>query len=373
MPGYRYAIAGVSEDLRPEDAVFSEPLPGSRHPGSDEGDGFPCGLFLQGVAAFLDENLDALHAFCGESPEEILISLEKHGALYHPCRILVNGKTTRPLVVNTAIRKEASRILRKEVRALRTLSARKIPQLPEVFASGEMSVQGRALSFFLAPWFQNFHEFHWSLGSGSPGIHVWEDGGRETVLSPENAGILLEKASAILAGAYDVQSFAQIFPWHHAAGDFVVKLAGDAVSEVRLISARQYESMVDPGTIAVSIEDMLDGLLYFFLNTMLRMRVDRLDGIGDLFFAPEFVLPFIVRGFFKGLGENPMVPEELSFILEIFPEILRRMEEETLLAMHEEILGSYHPEAPEPALLKREIKVHNQCLHAIFLKDFSFF
>lgn len=372
MPEYHYAIAGVSEDLKPEDALFFEALPGSRHPGAEEGDVFPCGLFLEGIAAFLDKNLDALETFCGETPDKILISLEKHGALYHPCRILVNGNTAKPFVVNAAIRENAFRVLEKEVEALRILSLKKIPNLPEVLAAGKISVEKRELSLFLAPWFQDFHEFHWSLESGKPGIEVWEDGGKKTLLSLENSGILLEKATAILSGAYDMQSFSQIFPWHHAAGDFVVKLGGETVSEVRLISVRQYESMIDLDQEEISFEDILDGLVYFFLNTVLRMRVDRLCGIGDLFFAPESVLPFIVRGFFKGFLENPMVPEAFSFTLEMLPELFRRMGEETLFSMHGEILESYHPEAPELALLQREIKAHAHSLHEIFSKDFSF-
>lgn len=366
MPGYRYAIAGVTEDLKPEDTVFSAPLPASRHPGSGNGNFFSCGFFLHGVAAFLERNRDILETFCGESPEDILISLEKHGAFYHPCRVVVNGKKDRSLVVNAAVRKEASRVLRKETEALKKLFALKIPHLPEVLAAEEILFQGRELSFFLAPWFSGFHEFHWSTDSGDLRIHVWEEDGRRTILPSEDAGSLFEKATAILARAYDIEGFSQIFPWHHAAGDFVVRLEKGSVDEVRLISVRQYESMIDLDPEKASFGDLLDGLLYFFLNTVLRMRVDRLDGIGDLLFAPESVLPLILKGFFRGLGENPMVPEKFSMILEMIPELVRQMGEDGLLSMYGEILRSYHPGAPEQELLRNEIEAHSRLLFTFF-------
>ena len=53
------------------------------------------------------------------------------------------------------------------------------------------------------------------------------------------------QAAFILTLYYDVETFEQIFPWHHAAGDFVVK-ADEGAVDVRLVTARQYAPMIEP-------------------------------------------------------------------------------------------------------------------------------
>ena len=85
--------------------------------------------------------------------------------------------------------------------------------------------------------------------------------------------------AAILTGYFDTRSFAQIYPWHPAAGDFIARIAGDGVA-VRLVAARQYGPLVGPPDLPPE-----EALLFFFLNLTLRLRVDRLDGVGEVAWA----------------------------------------------------------------------------------------
>jgi hypothetical protein len=91
-----------------------------------------------------------------------------------------------------------------------------------------------------------------------------------------------------------LKTFRQIFPWHHAAGDFVVRSRDDGVG-LRLITARQYAPMV-AGVSA------FDALLFFLLNLSLRTRLDRLDGVGDVVWAEDGCVSATLMGFLEGLA-----------------------------------------------------------------------
>jgi len=95
---------------------------------------------------------------------------------------------------------------------------------------------------------------------------------------------------------YNLETFEQIFPWHHAAGDFVVKVQKESI-DVRLVTARQYAPMLDRSE-GVSVHE---GLLFFLLNLSVRMRLDRLDGVGAVAWADDDCVDATLEGFVEGL------------------------------------------------------------------------
>ena len=116
--------------------------------------------------------------------------------------------------------------------------------LPMIYDKGEESIQPDLKAFmFLAEWLEDYHEFHFSdLYDGKSRIRVWDSEDNHLFLSKLQAQELYRQASRILTCYYNVETYEQIFPWHHAAGDFVVKIEKENL-DVKLISARQYDAV----------------------------------------------------------------------------------------------------------------------------------
>jgi hypothetical protein len=89
--------------------------------------------------------------------------------------------------------------------------------------------------------------------------------------------------------------------WRHAAGDFVVRIAGDAL-QVRLISIRDYGPLIQ--LTAPDMSAVLEAILVMLLATSLQLRLDRLDGTGPLLSFPDAVIPDIWAGFRQGLQDS---------------------------------------------------------------------
>jgi hypothetical protein len=81
----------------------------------------------------------------------------------------------------------------------------------------------------------------------------------------------------------------QIFPWHHAAGDFVIRVDGEKTS-VKMITVRDYVPMAGIETEPDSEQAILDALVIFFIHLSVRMRLDRLDGVNEVVWAPDACL-----------------------------------------------------------------------------------
>ena len=260
--------------------------------------------------------------------EEIRIYAEKHGSDYHPARIdvIVASGIIATFVMNVAVTERGRERLYREFDVLKRLNrkdtATGMPFLPVVYFQDETRGLGRAhhspdkdtpfMVMFLADWFQGYHEFHLSVEkrAGHPlGLVVWNtDRGTRFLSETQTAGTYAQVAR-ILTGYYDTRSFQQIFPWHHAAGDFVVRIRPEA-SEVRLVTARQYAPMVE----GVSV---FDALLFFLLNLSLRTRLDRLDGVGDVAWAADGCVAATLSGFLEGLTlERVDVKDFISYVKE---------------------------------------------------------
>ncbi len=258
--------------------------------------------------------------------EEILIYAEKHGSDYHPARIEVMvGGTYATFVMNVAVTERGKAWLCGEFEVLQRLKGKYgFPFLPRTYFQGEAFLP--SMLMFLSDWFQGYNEFHLSMDEdGSQKLVLWDTEKNPCHLSRQQAWQIYHQAAKILTLYYDHETFEQIFPWHHAAGDFVVKLQAPHPNpppsrgragwgsiappeehnsnyetkslDVRLVTARQYAPMLERSE-GVSVHE---ALLFFLLNLSIRMRLDRLDGAGAVAWADDDCVDATLQGFVEGL------------------------------------------------------------------------
>ena len=333
MPTVSCYLSTTDHPLDRNHPLWHRPLPDSRHSTAKKPEGVDTaavtyGRYFSAVSNFCaaggwDRILTAASRLLERPVVEqelggLAIFLEKHGAFYHPARLQVAVEDrTLSFVINVAASADGQAAISREVKALEHLNARRpFGWFPRVH-----SFTPDGLPMFLGDWFDGFHEFHLTRQSDSaqPAIVVWDGTASGRLLSEKQAAGLYRKAAMILTACYDPITSCQIFPWHHAAGDFVVRIDGEGVT-VRLITVRDYGPM--PGCAAEPENEraMLDALVDFLIHLSLRMRLDRLDGVGEMAWASDGCLAPMVDGFFKGLD----LAARLNGFPETVPEIFRQ-------------------------------------------------
>lgn len=272
-----------------------------------EGDntGLTYGRYFDALEAFvsadgfapLTQGLKALGREGGlDGAREIVLRAEKHGMLYHPASCTVRfPDAALTLCVNVAVAPVAVDCLEAECGLLEFLRGRFTPEfLPRPLACA----RAQGLGMLLEEWFAGFHEFH---QDGAGRVRLWDFDAGERILDASAAAALYGEAAHILARYFDPVTGASIGPWHHAAGDFVARADGDGVA-VRLVTVRGHgaaRAFTEAGPMA----ERLAGLS-FFTNMTMRMRLDRVDGVGELVLAGTDMVPAIVAGFARALGER---------------------------------------------------------------------
>lgn len=274
--------------------------------------GLSCGPYLRALKDFFSRSshhsLSSVLSLYMDSTapldeiRRVDIISEKHGAVYQVARVRVSlGDRNVSFVVNTAVKPEQKAFLETEYVLLHELHERfGLPWLPRPLLKGEAACtdsEGRpaTLSMFVAEWFEGYQEFHLSREKDGDGylIKVWGDKEGDHFLDAEKTRSLYRRAAAILTSYLDTETLCQVYPWHHAAGDFVVRTDGDDV-QVRMVTARDYRCLLpcQPGP-----EEKIIGIIHFFVNLTLRMRLDRLDGVGSPVWAASDSLDGVVSGF----------------------------------------------------------------------------
>ena len=324
------------------------------------------GEYLSAAGRFLCKNTsaNAMMAAMGARPEdarEVALSLflEKHGAYYHPVRVVAsrnNGSAT--FVLNGAVSDRGLALMEKEVRLLAELSSGfDRPVIPEVYAWDRTSACPGEACFFLGKWFRGFHEFH-ITGRGDE-VVVWRPGDTDLLLPLYGMLPAYENIARILTLAYDMDTGREIYPWHHAAGDFIVNpSSGDM--PVRLITVRGFDN---PSGTDMPDAGPYPGLLFFLLNLTLRMRLDRIDGVGKPVFLGDPVLNAALKGFFRGLGEKGLAAPGF---LKGFTEFVCRFDEEQLLGILIHIMDTWPPGASEEEIIRENLAGHCTKISALF-------
>jgi len=383
-PQFSYFISPAETPITQNSAVWRQPLPLSRHfsggnaaTSLSHGEYFHalrtffqndgCGMICRALSRRLEQNVKP------QDIREIRIHLEKHGEFYHPARIEVPALHQNiAFVLNAAVSETGIEAIKKEFQCLTKLNHEyPLCFLPEVYGLGEVESMGDCkIRLFLGHWFEGYNEFHVFRDPSDKKnkILVWDDRGSRFYLSPEQAADLYRQAARILTYYYNVESFEQIFSWHHGAGDFVVKI-DTADLDIKLISARGYaplfSSLDHLKTGEKDVELILQALLIFFLNLCLRMRLDRYDGVGDIVWADGLALASTLAGFFEGLALKPPVASMPDSLDNCFRYYLSVCTEADLYELSDAVVKTFNRRAPEVRVVQHHLKAHVEELYRI--------
>jgi hypothetical protein len=301
---------------------------------------------------------------------EIVIRSEKHGAFYHIASIAVEN--LKKFVVITALSEQAQASLKVEFLLLQQLAGLHPDFLPELYWEHRItrSTDSGSEEFFLVlgEWLDGYHEWHLSYDheAQKQRIRLWNYENGFRFLTRQESYEMLRQAACILTCYYDQASFCQIYPWHHGAGDFVIK-AENGTLQVKLITARQYEPLVYFEEAEKA--DRLVAAIHFLLNLSLRIRLDRCDGTAEPAWIDDFAVQAAVAGFVEGL----IVAEQAGRLkigpIAEFMEIMRSFEVREILDMYESLLAIYADEDQEDfQLIQSKIADHAAELHAALQK-----
>jgi len=298
-----------------------------------------------------------------ESPCELNLCSEKHGAFYHVARVearFPHGGFSLGLDVAASPRGRAC--MDREYDLLRELSGRfQPPRVPRPLFKGEALYEDEGgerllLQVMGVEWFDDHHEFHLSRSPGggdAPVVKVWDWARGEAFLTVPQTRSLYRGAAEILTGCMDPLDFRQIHPWHHAAGDMVLRRLGDEV-DVKLITVRDFRCLCPPGK---TPEECWLALACFFFHLTVRLRLDRLDGTGEYAWAPPSCLAPAVEGFLGGwdrkTGACPCLPPSAE-VLDVF----RRFGPKEWASLGETVLSGGLVEAGEGEFLRARLKEH---------------
>jgi len=295
--------------------------------------------------------------------EEIRIFLEKHGEFYHPARIetVLHG-TAISFVLNVAISDAGKSFIQREYGLLKQLNEDfPCSFLPMVYGQGCVSMTGDEIGMFLGEWFQGYNEFHISLDPADKKhkILVWDHEHGNYFLTTGQTMELYRQAARIMTCYYNAESFEQILSWHHGAGDFVLKRQNEKI-DLKLITVRRYRPMFENNGInkEPDMELILEALLIFFLNLTIKIRLDRLDGVGEIVWSEDIAVKGTLNGFFEGLALKPLISLFSEPLADCFQKHLLACSRIDFLDLNLSIVETYHPQAPEVPVIRRHLKKH---------------
>jgi hypothetical protein len=377
-PQLKYFLSHKKNPVQKNSQIWTDLLPMSRKQRpNDAGICVSHGDYFTAVRNFLEQGKSEIitravsqymhREITSQEIKEINIFLEKHGEFYHPARIetLLRG-TAIAFVLNVAISDSGKRCIQKEYGLLKQLNEDfPFSFLPKVYGRGRVSIAGDEIAMFLGEWFKGYNEFHISLDLADQKhkILVWDDEHGSYFLTDDQTKNLYRQAARILTGYYNVNTFEQILSWHHAAGDFVLKCQDNRI-DLKLITVRQYRPLFGNDRInkVPDAELILEALLVFFLNLAIRMRLDRLDGIGEIVWSDDIAVEGTLKGFFEGLALKPPFVSIPGPLMDGFRNHLLSCSQEDLFGLSQAMVDAYHPQSPEIPVIKKNLKRHVKIL-----------
>ena len=296
-----------------------------------------------------------------EEIREIRIYSEKHGSDYHPARVEVClADQVIPFVMNVALTDRGRLVLANEFKVLDELNRKYARSyLPQAYFWDEAEVVSEqegttSLPMYLAEWLEGFYEFHLSRdpADGKQKLVLWDSARPDHYLPDWTADKIYREIAYILTSYYDLETFAQIHPWHLAAGDFIARIEGDQV-EVRLVAARQYGPLIGPQDLPWE-----EALLFFLLNLSVRIRLDRLDGVGEVVWAADGCLSPALEGFFLALEEKKVKGEFPKDFPGRFREFLKSLSKDDLEERLAALIEGYNSAAPDLPIIQKHLDCH---------------
>lgn len=385
-PLFKYYLAPADQVFQKDGKLWLTPIPMSRKPSPQNTNvAFSYGDYFTAVRKFLEK--DGFKGFVRalsqhlrrdvalEEIKEIRIFLEKHGEFYHPARIetALQGLSLS-LVANVALSDTGKSRIQKEYRLLQKLrEAFPFSYLPEVYGLDSIFIKddNLELQIFLGEWFEGYCEFHISRDPADKThkILVWDAQRGNYFLTANQCRELYRQAATILTGYYNHQTFEQISSWHHAAGDFVIRSQHDRI-DLKLISVRQYGSMFVHGQDEQTTPDIPDehtlvnALLVFFLNLAIRMRLDRLDGVGKMVWADTIAVGPTLQGVLDALTLKPPVGRLKVPLADGFREHLRACTRKELYELNQFLVDTYPLGSADVPVIKKHLKEHVDDLYS---------
>jgi hypothetical protein len=306
---------------------------------------------------------------------EVIIRSEKHGAFYHIASVEISGlKKIIKFALTTALSESARTSLNKEYVILKQLSEINPDLIPKIYCKESVpcKIESGSENFLtiFGEWFDNYHEWHASDDpeSGSRKIQLWDYKNGYRFLSDGESYELLRQTAYILTCYYDQVTFQQIYPWHHGAGDFIVSASSGAIS-VKLITTRQYEPLVHFEQAEEA--DRLVAAIQFLLNLTLRIRLDRLNGVGEPVWLGTFSVQAAVAGFCGGLAASQAEDRLMIGPVAEFMEIMQSFDAREIYDMYDSLLAIYAEEDQDDfRLIREKLADHAAELHET-LQEFS--
>jgi hypothetical protein len=310
---------------------------------------------------------------------QIHIRLVKHGAYYHPARVeIVVDSKQWPFVLNVALSGPGQGFVERDYQHLKKLNTEtSFHYLPQVYGFDRITTPaGSKFGMFLGEWFDDYHEFHLAPdpADGKLKMVVWDEARGRYFLTDDQTKALYARAAKILTCYYNPASTEQILAWHHAAGDFVVKLAEDRL-KLKLVTVRRYASAFESKQQAVSAADdptwILQALLVFFLNLSIQMRLDRIEGVGDMVWSGKATIEATFTGFLDALSVKPDMDVLPDSVLACFVAYFSGCQASDLLDLSEAIVDRFNPRMPGLSVIKKNLNEHAETLHGTFQQFLS--
>jgi hypothetical protein len=385
MPRFSFFISYSKEPVTQDSPIWHEPIPLRldtliKHDG--HGESISHAAYFRAARSFLEANSFEVitravsrqlnRDVTASDIEEIRIRLEKHGEFYHPSRIeTVVNQQQLSFVLNVAISETGRRFIEAEFHLINRLNTEQpLHYLPQAYGLGRADgLNGESFAMFLGQWFEGYHEFHTSFDPVDKilKIMVWDDVRGRFFLSVEQTQTLYALVSKILTSYYNLESFEQVFSWHHAAGDFIVRVKNEKL-DLKLVSVRRYEAIFgdqkNTQTTPVDPQQILQALLIFFLNLSIHIRLDRLDGIGEMVWSDSLAVEATLVGFLEALSMKPDIPFLPDSPLACFVAYLTSCSEKDLIDLTGAIINRSNPQMPGLAVVKKNINTHGEILYA---------
>jgi hypothetical protein len=312
------------------------------------------------------------------SVEKIKIRSEKHGIFYHLASVEVFLAEIRTkFTLSTAVSSAGIDCLMRERDILDRINRTfRLPYLPEIFGMREMNWSTdlgtrEKMIMLSARWFEDYHEWHLADDpvDGRRKIQIWDLKRGTRYASSAEAVHIIKEVSKILTLYYNYGNFSQIGSWHHAAGDFIVNTGEDGKLRVRLTTVRKYEPLL--ASFGEDDFNPMIAMFYFFLDTTIRMRLDRLDGVGEMVWMDDFALPATIKGFFEGLKERESQKNGAATVqAKDLLALLKSLDKPEIERILEPLMAHYATEASiEVALINDHMDHHISVLRQA-LQDF---
>ena len=385
-PQFSYFIASHENPVFEESPIWDKPLALTRDhlsatPGENRGGFITIGDYFQAVRRFFEKSgMEIIgdmfkqrvqHDVLAGDIERICVFLVKHGEFYHPSRVevTVDGRQIY-FVLNVAISQAGKTQIVGEYQFLKKLNRDfAFSYLPQVYGYGEVEIRDtHKAAMFLGEWLNNYYEFHISRdpADNKNKIVVWDSKQGNYFLSANQSLDLYNQAAAILTSYYNLTTFEQICSWHHAAGDFVIRLENEKI-DLKLITVRRYASIFnntdDLKNAENNAEFILQALLVFFLDLCLKMRLDRLDGVGDIVWAKNIAVQGTLIGFLNALDQKANAPALPDTPLRCFYQFLSLCSKTDLHELSKTIVKTFNPDAEEVDVIKQHLDNHVDFLH----------